>query len=51
MRGGARPGAVPLAIMVQPFRLERRSFACFQYACYFRTMIYLVARRLAVQPT
>jgi len=23
MRGGVRPGAVPLAIVVQPFRLER----------------------------
>jgi len=61
IRGGVRSGAVPLAMMVHPFRLERaaclrrgfgrqaalRPLAFFQYECYFGTMIYLVASRLA----
>jgi len=37
MRGGVPPGAVPMAIVVQPFRLEReaclRPLAFFQYEC------------------
>jgi len=60
MRGGVRPGAVPLAIVVQSLRQERaaclrrgfgrqaalRPLVFFHYECYFRTRIYLVASGL-----
>ena len=46
IRGGVRLGAVPLATVVQPFRLERVGLAFFQYEDYFRTPIYWVASRL-----
>jgi len=46
MRAGVRPGAVPLATVVQPFRLERAPLAFFQYDCNLRTRIYWVASRL-----